>query len=266
MLFYPQLKTGAATALPFSKRIILPTQLFENRWIPHRLSDIRRRRALWTLTYKNLQTEEALALEEFVREAEGRKNRFCFLAPGENLLLNSEDLNAPAWVCDEGFNVIPSSEPGPVSNASFRIAAGGSLPKALYQALPASSSYTMVFSLYLRSVQGTQLAIFQRQGGATRVRSLHVGPQWQRGFVVAAFPEQSSSTSREVGILLEPGAEAEIAGPQMEIQVSPSTYLPTGTTCGVYTQARLAQDTLVIQCDGPDAFSASVQVLAPISI
>jgi hypothetical protein len=77
-----------------------------------------------------------------------------------------------------------------------------------------------------------------------------------------AFPVRlnDSGTSITAAIQLKAGQAVQVFGPQLEAQANASTYRPTSSASGIYSNAHWASNQLIFSANGPSSFASSFSI------
>jgi hypothetical protein len=255
MLVYPQLATGALSQFPFRKQHRKRTVV--NRAADGtsiKLADQNGEITQWQLTYADLSDAELEALEQFFAAAEGSLNSFVFLDPAGNLLAWSSKLDEDVWTPGPLLSVAGGvSDPNGGTDA-WRLINSGSGPQNIIQTLEAPPGYLYCLSAYVRSAQAVTATMLIGNGRADRT----VANQWTR--IVFAFNGDATASSISFGLEVPPASGLDVFGLQVEPQSAPSAYKSTATG-GVYQDARLADDALVITTTGVNRHTCTVNII-----
>jgi hypothetical protein len=86
-----------------------------------------------------------------------------------------------------------------------------------------------------------------------------LGTQWARISLAANLGLSTGSVT--FGAQLSAGGTIVLFGMQVEAQLGPSDYKLTGTTGGVYANARFGADTITVTAQGTDVYDAILQIV-----
>jgi len=252
---YPQLVTGVTSQFPIVKqrrpRTVMNTAADGSSI---KLADPAGETVGWQLKYANLSDTELAALQQFYTEMGGSLNRFTFLDPAANLLAWSEVPTNAAWAAAPYLTLSGGvADPMGGSNA-WQLANSGQAAQSLMQTLNAPPSYTYCFSVYAFS---TQPATIELQLGSNSTE-FALSTRWSR--IQIAGTGNTSATAVECGIQVPPSAAVSVFGPQVEAQLAPSAY-KTGTTGGVYDNARFRDDSFTLTSTDVNHHSVTVNIL-----
>lgn len=214
-------------------------------------------RLLWELSYTNLSTTDAAAIQAHFNACVGSLHAFTFIDPTENMLLSSSDLTAAVWQNSSLIEITSgASDPDGGSNA-FIVTNTGQGNQEISQALTVPANYQYCFSLYASSAQNSTITLIRR-GSSTEQDTVPVGPNWSR--VVSSGRLDDPGTSFTVAISLAAGQQLQLYGVQLEAQLAPSRYRPTTQAGGVFSNAHWAVDQLTLVADAPSLFSTSFSI------
>ena len=260
-LFYPQLDTGVIAQYPLRRTDVRRTVLnamADGTLVSYLDSDASQLQ--WELTYQGLSEAELQPLLNFFTACAGRHRGFTFLDPTGNLLVQSANLGATAWQAS-GLIQTAGNTVGPDGTASaFTMTNSGQVRQAVMQTLRVPASYRYTLSMYVRSLDLSNVGLIaQTPSDQVQTRNA-IGPEWVR---VALSPKLNDpGFSLAVGFELDPGQRVEIFGPQLEPQLAPSPYKPTYTEGGIYSNAHWGSDEFPVSLDGPNLYSTVVTIEA----
>lgn len=255
MLFYPQVSARGAAQYPLVKTIRHRSIAAETPGgRVHRSSDTAARLVVWDLVYSDLTAAEAQTLSNFFESTEGRLKGFVFVDPMANLLGWSEELDHAAWLKGPMLGVTTGASDPFGGTAASHLSNGGLGDQSLMQALPVVPGARYCVSAWVRC--GVDSQVWLTAGGQRK--AVRGGAEWIR----ETFSVTPQGEPLMFGITLGTSAAASVYGMQVEAQVGASDYKRNPGPGGVYTEARFDQDELVMNCDGPDQFSARVRVVA----
>ena len=95
-------------------------------------------------------------------------------------------------------------------------------------------------------------------GGAVS-KSFVPGGGWTRIFVAGNCGQNTTSVT--FGAQLDAGASVDLFGMQAEPQLAPSDYRQTGARGGVYSQARFAEDRIIVTAQGTDVYDTVIRIV-----
>lgn len=253
MTWFPQTAAGSVQ-LPLRRRLVWRsiTNRFENGERCE-LSDPAAGRIEWSLTYKDLSSEEADSLSTFFRNARGAFATFAFVDPTANLLGWSEDFSRPDW---DRQLLNATAVAGPVSGSlAARFANNAGATQSLCQSLALPGSYTTCFSAWLRSDVPSTATL--RRGNLTQ--SITTTPTWRRFFISGKVPGEEAAT---FAIEVDAGQSLDVWGPQVETSPYPSRYVPTTTAAGIYERTSFAGDDFALTATGPGRFATDITLVS----
>lgn len=258
-LFFPQLTSGALAQYPIKKTRLVRTiknVLADGSMVL--LSDPNGGHLLWQLAYTGLGTADIQALQGLFASCAGPFKGFTFIDPTENMLIWSSDLTNSAWRSGSPLQIQPGlADPGG-GTAAFSITNSAQAPLQLTQTFTVPANYQYCFSLYAMCAQSSQIVLTRSGAVAEEANSVTVGPQWTR--VVSTGQLDDTGTQFTVGISLAAGQQVGLYGPQLEPQVSPSRYRPTGSMGGVFANAHWGMDQLAMAVDAPGLYSTTFSI------
>jgi hypothetical protein len=255
MSVYPQLVTGVTSQYPIVKQRRPRTVVnaaADGSSI--KLADPAGETVGWKLQYANLSDAELAALQQFFTDMEGSLNSFTFLDPAANLLAWSEVLTNAPWEAAPLLTLVGGIADPLGNNNAWQLATPGGGPRTLTQTLNAPASYTYCFSIYAFSSQPATIQLQLASDSA----QFALSSRWSRLQIVGTGIAAASSV--EFGIQLPPGATVCVFGPQVEAQPAASAY-KTGTTGGVYENARFRDDAFTLTSTDLNHHSATVNIL-----
>lgn len=251
MPYFPQLATGAMGQYPLAKKRLSRTVVNESgdgRRI--KLADAGAVGTEWRLTFEELTDGEMDTLRSFFEGVEGRLGTFTFLDPAGNLLAWSEQLDAAVWEKGPLVTVAEAGDPG-----AWLVTNGSGTTAELVQTIEAPAWFCYCFSLFARGAAGSGVTLVC---GETRAAQ-GLGPERKR--LAVTGQGQGNGETVRIGLELQPGAWVEVFGPQAEAQMGASTYKRTLSRGGVYENARLDNDELVVTTAGPGRHRCELTVI-----
>jgi len=251
---YPQLGSGALSQFPVQKRRKLRTVRNVSEDGRHvRLSDPTGTTTEWHLTYDDLTDVEMATIHDFFAVAEGTLNSFTFLDPTDNLLANSDELDHPVWEAGP-LLTLSKGETDPKGGLSaWRLSNRGDGVQSLSQSLGVPGSYLYCFSVYVKSLTATNVAMVFGSQRTTRA----VTPAWNR---IEFSTRDLGVGPMAFGLELAAGSVLDVYGMQVEPQARASGFKSTGRG-GVYEGARLADDLLAVTTLGQNCHSCTVNII-----
>jgi hypothetical protein len=207
----------------------------------------------WSLAYAQLSDDEASALEQFFKAAEGTLNGFTFLDPTSNLLAWSDRLDNAVWVSGPALGVTSGvADPAGGTNA-WHVSNPGGGAQDIVQTISAPAGYLYCLSAYVRSANPANVTVLL---GSQRANCT-VTTNWTRIALAAAGDPQANSIS--FGLEFPAGSAMDVYGIQAEPQAGASVY-KANTTGGVYENARLRDDVLTTTATGVNQHSCTVNL------
>jgi len=261
MAYFPQLLSGTGAQYPVLRRVERRTvSISAPDGSIYKMPDHGWQRVYWRLTLRNLTTEERSLLESLFKEVEGRRGSFTFLDPVGNLLAWSEDLERDAWTKDPFVELTTQVEDPMGTRRAARLRNTGPTSQEVRQTLPVAGWFQYCLSVWARAEQGESVELFVRTANAGEARRFKLTANWQR--LLMPVKLDSKEELVHFGLVEPPGAVVDVFGFQAEGQWGASKYTKTTNRNGVYTEARFAQDALVVTAEGPDCYSCVVEVVA----
>lgn len=259
-LFFPQLSSGAVVQYPVRKTKLTRTVknvMQDGSVISY--ADPNGARLIWQLAYSALSFQDLDLLITHFNDCRGRLQAFTFIDPTANMLTNSSNLLASSWQCPSLIQVaVNRDDPTGGSNA-FSVTNNAQTNQELSQTLVVPSGYQYCFSVYMLSAGPAPIELIRSGSTSEQTTAAMTDSQWRR--VVSSGVLSDQGTALTVGIRLAPGQQVSVYGPQLEAQISPSRYRPTGDTGGgVYPNAHWGVDELGISADAPDLFSTAFTI------
>ena len=260
-LFFPQLSSGAAAQYPIKKmrqlrtiqNILLDGTLIQ---LPDPYASI----ASWQLNYTDLAEADLQAIQAHFQGCVGSYHAFTFIDPTDNMLVSSSDLTAPVWLNSGSLRIANGLADPQGSTQAFQLTNVGQGSASLAQSLTVPANYQYCFSLYVSSVVPSVISLALSGSSVNTSNTYTVGPSWTR--IVMTGRLNDPGTTFTVAVKLPAGEQIEIFGPQLEAQVSASTYRATSTTGGVYANAHFATNQLPVVAEGPNLFATSFTIEA----
>ena len=258
-LYYPQLTSGALAQYPITKtrlfrtvKNILPDgSLFVS-------ADPGYSHLLWNLSYSGLSGSDVQALQDHFAACNGPFHAFTFIDPTDNMLRWSSDLSDAIWQTSSLVNIrANAADPFGGANA-FTITNNSQANQVFCQTVSAPAGYQYCFSVYLASYQAATVIMLRNGSSAVQPMTAGVSSTWQR--LVSSGRLIDPGTAFTVGLSLLPGQQLLVYGPQLEAQVSPSSYRPTAQTSSVYQNSHWSVEQLPIAATAPDLFSTAFTI------
>jgi hypothetical protein len=256
MLVFPQLSTGASALYPLTKtsrqRTVVNT-LGDGSIDVY--ADPDARSLGWEIQAKGLTAAEWGAIEALFEATSGMWQTFTFLDPAGNLLAESETFSASAWTNGALIDLTPGgSDPLGTTRATLVTNAGAGT-EGVGQALPVPGNFHYCLSVWARTDSSTSLIL--TIGSATKTFAL--GTQWARVSLSANLGLSTSSVT--FSAQMSAGGAVDLFGMQVEAQLGASDYKQTGTSGGVYSNARFGADTITVTAQGTDVYDAVIQIV-----
>jgi hypothetical protein len=257
MRYFPQLETLTAGQYPLRRER-------QERVVRHESLDGRQRtyydgngsRVGWVLQYEGLTDGERAAIDALFNECEGRLQTFTFLDPAANLLRWSEDYNQNVWTVDPMINMVPAfDDPWEMTRATSMVN-NGSIPQKVSQTISSSGMLQYCLSAYVAGFGDFTLRI--DSGGVVEERVLRGSGAWRR-YSFAAKPG-SAAEAVTFSLVLMPGQAVALTGMQAEAQPGPGGYRRTNSRCGLYANARFAEDELAWTQQAPNNNAAEIRI------
>jgi len=259
-LFFPQLSSGALAQYPIRKVRLARTiknVLADGTILA--LSDPDGSHLLWEMAYSNLSLADTQALQNHFGNCLGPYHAFTFIDPTDNMLSWSSDLQQAVWNRSSLIQISSGIADPNGGTGAFTLTNTGQAAQQISQTLNVPAGYQYCFSLYAMSSQASNLVLV-RTGSAQNSdnTSALLGPAWTR--ITSSGQLTDSAANFSVGIDLAPGQQITVYGLQLEAQIAPSRYRPTGETGGVYANAHWGIDQLTVTADAPAQFSTSFTI------
>ncbi len=253
-LFFPQLSSGAIGQYPIRKTKVSRTvknAMQDGSLISY--ADPNGGQLIWQLGYTALSSQDLNLLVEHFNACQGRLQKFTFIDPTDNMLANSYDLLAPSWQCSNLVQVAANQEDPAGGSSAFTLANNAQTNQVLSQTLAVPSGYQYCFSVYILSAEPTPVQLIRGGSSTQQTAAAMASSQWIRAVSSGVLSDQGSTLTVAIG--LAPGQQVSLYGPQLEAQILPSCYRPTGNTGGVYPNAHWDVDELAISGEAPNLFS-----------
>ena len=260
MLVFPQLTTGASALYPLTKSSIQRTvinTMGDGSTVVY--ADPYGVAVAWELQASGLTAAEWNAIETLFQATSGMWQTFTFLDPTANLLLFSEDFGATAWTNGPLIQLTTGAgDPLGTTRGTTAVNAGQA-PGAVEQTLSIPGNFQYCLSIWARSPSGSKVTLTQSTDGGSLTSTLSLTPQWAR--VAHSGNLQQNTTTVTFGAQLDPGGSVDLFGMQVEAQLAPSDYKPTGASAGVYAKARFAADKITVTAQGTDVYDAVIKIV-----
>ncbi len=262
MPYFPQLVTSSVAQYPLRKerssRTIL-NQTIEGRNTKYQ--DAGETSIRWDLVLSSLTAAERNALEDLFQESEGRLRSFVFADPLRNLLARSEEFTETPWQNDPLLQWTSGlADPVGGTNA-YRVVNSGAGAQTVGQTLELPGNYHCCFSIHARAGSPATIAVARSAGGLQQSWSFAVTPDWKRISVSGRVPSAVAPSRFEITIA--GGDTVELFGAQVDAQPIAAPYGRTGSSTGVHTSARFAQDELPVVAESIDSFATRITIVSP---
>lgn len=260
MLVFPQLSTGASALYPLTKtsrqRTVVNT-LGDGSLDVY--ADPDARSLGWEIQAKGLTAGEWGAIEALFEATSGMWQTFTYLDPAGNLLAESEAFSAPAWTNGALIDLTAGvSDPLGTTRATLVTNAGGGT-EGVGQTLPVPGNFHYCLSVWARTDSATSLILTIAATGGSATKTFALGTQWTRVALSANLGLSTNSVT--FSAQMSAGGTADLFGMQVEAQLGASDYKQTGTSGGVYSNARFGADTITVTAQGTDVYDAVVQIV-----
>ncbi len=259
MLVFPQLVTGASALYPVlkarRKRTVVNVVGDGSRDV---FADNEAAWVEWELHARGMTSAEWTAIDDLLQAVAGRWQTFTFLDPTSNLLIQSELLSSAAWTKGALVQITPGIADPLGTTRATTVSNGGSTASGISQVLAVPGGFQYCLSAWIRSSASTSITL---SVGASS-RTVSASPVWSRVSLASSSGSPSASTVT-FGLQLPAGGSADIFGLQVEAQLAPSDYKVTGTTSGIYPQARFAADQIPFTARGTDVYDAIIRIVSP---
>jgi hypothetical protein len=259
MLVFPQLSTGASVQYPLTKQFSqrsVQSAMEDGTIIT--LADSPANYLRWRIPFQDLSNQEIGLLTSFFVATQGELSPFLFLDPTANLLFWSEDFSQAAWVTAGLTFDTAVADPLGTSRA-VRAHNSTATDLTISQLTQIPGACQVCFSVYLRADTPTAATLTRTAVSNTQTLSLAVTDNWQRFYLAGVFP--SSSDPSQFAITVPAGTALESFGPQLDAQVTPSTYIiSSGQHNNVYANARFDMKQIDATSTGPNRNACVVYV------
>jgi hypothetical protein len=184
---------------------------------------------------------------------------FTFLDPAGNLIAESENFGASAWTNGALMSLTPGAiDPFGTTRATFVTNAGGAT-EAIAQARPVPGNFHYCLSIWARAGSVTNVTLSISTTGGSATKNFTLGTQWARVSLSANLGQSTNSVT--FGAQVSAGGAINIFGMQVEAQLGASDYKLTGTSGGVYPNARFGADTITGTAQGTDVNDAVIRIV-----
>lgn len=260
MLVFPQLSTGASGLYPLTKttrqRSVVNT-LGDGRIDVY--ADPSARSLAWELHANGLTAAEWGAIEALFQATSGMWQSFTFLDPAGNLIAESETFSASAWTNGALMALTPgAADPFGTTRATAATNASSGT-EAVAQALNVPGNFHYCLSVWAMTTSGTNVTLSVSTSGGSATKTFVLGTQWTRISMAASLG--LNTTSMTFGAQVSAGGSIYLFGMQVEAQLGSSDYKQTGTSGGVYANARFGADKITVTAQGTDVYDAVIQIV-----
>lgn len=260
MLVFPQLSTGAAALYPLTKtsrqRTVVNTLGDGSTDV---YADPDARSLGWEIHAKGLTAVEWAAIEALFEAAAGMWQAFTFLDPAGNLIAESETFHASAWTNGALIDLTAgANDPFGTTRATL-VENVGQGTEAVAQTLAVPGNFHYCLSVWARTDSGTSVTLTISTAGGSASKTFALGTQWARISLAANLGQNTDSVTFEAQ--LSAGGTIDLFGMQVEAQLGPSDYKQTGTSGGVYANARFGADKITVTAQGTDVYDAVLQIV-----
>lgn len=236
MLVFPQLSTGASVQYPAGRKVSQRSvQSATEDGTIISLADTCSTYLRWKIMLEDLTDQEATAYSTFFEATQGSLQPFLFLDPAANLLIQSEDFTESAWTAPAvAFDSAVSDPFGGSGAQRAHNQTSNILTIAQQSQIP--SCVETCFSVYLRSDAPASATLTVSVSSQSQYLVVETNALWQRCYLAASFP--GATGALDYTIQISAGCSVDLYGPQVDAQVSPSHYVATSGSSGVYPSAR----------------------------
>lgn len=258
-LFFPQLSSGAIAQYPIQKTKMSRTVrnvMQDGSVISY--ADPDGARLIWQLGYTALPLRDIGLLIAHFNACQGRLHAFTFIDPTDNMVTNSSNLLSLPWQCSNLIQVAGNRADPTGGSSAFTVTNNGQTNQTFSQTLAVPSGYQYCFSVYVLSAEPAPIELIRIGSTSQDITTAMTDSQWTR--VISSGTLSDQGTTLTVAVSLAPGQQIAIYGPQLEPQILPSRYRPTGVWGGVYQNAHWGVDELPLSADEPDLFSTAFTI------
>jgi hypothetical protein len=260
MLVFPQLATGASALYPVTRMSLTRTVsnvLGDGSTVVFADPDAGTKE--WELRAAEMTLNEWTAIDTLFQAVTGRFGTFTFLDPMGNLLLRSEEFGDPAWNNSPLIELTPGvSDPLGTTRAMQAVNAA-SLAGAIEQTLAVPGNFRYALSVWAKTTGVSSVTLSATTSGGTATRNCALTGQWVRYSLDVDL--RLTTESIVFGVELDVGAIVDLFGMQVEAQPGTSNYKKTGSSGGVYEQARFAEDALTATAKGTDRIDSVIRIV-----
>jgi hypothetical protein len=260
MLVFPQVSTGASALYPLTKtsrqRTVVNTLGDGNIDV---YADPDARSLAWEIQATGLTAVEWNAIEALFQATSGMWQPFTFLDPAGNLIAESETFSASAWTNGALIDLTAGiTDPLGTTRATL-VTNAGQGTEGVTQTLPVPGNFHYCLSVWARTDSGTSVTLTISTTGGNATKTFALGAQWARVSLAANLGQSTNSVT--FSALLSAGGTIDLFGIQVEAQLGASDYKQTGTSGGVYADARFGADTITVTAQGTDVYDAVIQIV-----
>ena len=259
-LFFPQLSSGALAQYPVKKTRLVRTiknVLPDGSLIL--VPDPNAAHLIWELVYTDLSTVDMQAIQAHFASCAGSFRAFTFIDPTENMLVWSSNLESAPWQSGSLIKIQPGLADPQGGIAGFTVTNVGQATAQIYQTLAVPANYQYCFSIYAKSAQPAQITLTRRGGPQVQTEmNFEVSADWNR--VTSSGRLSDPGTEFTVAIQLAAGQQLGLYGPQLEPQVSPSRFRPTGSVGGVFQNAHWGVNQLTTVAEAPGLYATAFSI------
>ena len=261
MLVFPQLATGAPALYPVTRMSLTRTVsnvLADGSTVVFADPDAETKE--WELRAAEMTLNEWTAIDTLFQAVAGRFGTFTFLDPMGNLLLRSEEFGDPAWTNSPLIQLTPGvGDPLGTTRATQAVNAA-SVTGAIVQTLTVPGNFRYTLTVWAKTTGVSNVTLSAATSGGAAARNCALTGQWGRYALDVDFGLNTESVV--FGVELEVGAIVDLFGMQVEAQPGASNYKRTGSSGGLYAQARFAEDDLMATAKGTDRFDSVIRIVA----
>ena len=138
---------------------------------------------------------------------------------------------------------------------------GGQARQGLRQSLPVPGWFQYCVSAYARSAGGASIYLERSNASGADTKAIQLDATWRQ--VTSSGALSGNDTSVTFAIELDAGGSIELFGTQAEAQPTPSAYMETGDTGGVYANARFNTDRLTVTAQSIGRSDTELRIVAP---
>jgi hypothetical protein len=260
MLVFPQLSTGASALYPLKKtsrqRSVVNTLGDGSTDV---YADPDAASLGWELQAKGLTAAEWNAIEALFQATSGMWQAFTFLDPVGNLVAESENFGASAWTNGALMDLTTGAADPLGTTRATGVVNAGLATEAIAQTLAVPGNFQYCLSVWARTTSGTSVTLSISTTGGSSTKTFTLGTQWVRVSLAANLHQSTNVVT--FGAQVAAGGSLYLFGLQAEAQWGASDYKLTGTTGGVYANARFGADKITVTAQGTDVYDAVLQIV-----